>query len=93
MISVDPLIVETQIGPLPAHYTRLEDFYVRNHFQAPAPAGVGSLAIEGGLGFQYFNIYINLLIQILYIYVNIHLFLYTDRIVKGKLYYAFALDN
>ena len=47
MVSADPLIVESDLWPLRGRYTRLEDFYVRNHFQIPEPVPAGSLTIEG----------------------------------------------
>jgi DMSO/TMAO reductase YedYZ molybdopterin-dependent catalytic subunit len=46
-VSAAPLIVESDLWPLNGRYTRLEDFYVRNHFQVPELITTGSLAIEG----------------------------------------------
>jgi len=47
VISANPLIVESEVWPPAGIYTTLEDFYVRNHFQAPAPSATGSLTVEG----------------------------------------------
>src|SRR5579863_6562656 len=47
VISADPLIVESDLGSLQGRYTRVEDFYVRNHYEAPEITGSVSLRIEG----------------------------------------------
>src|SRR5438309_3126840 len=47
VVSAEPLIVESELWPLVGRYTRLEDFYIRNHFHTPQPSVAGSLAIEG----------------------------------------------
>jgi sulfite oxidase len=47
VVSAEPLIVESELWPLVGRYTRLEDFYIRNHFQTPQSGAAGSLAIEG----------------------------------------------
>ena len=47
VVSAEPLIVESDLWPLAGRYTRLEDFYIRNHFQTPESIATGSLAIEG----------------------------------------------
>jgi DMSO/TMAO reductase YedYZ molybdopterin-dependent catalytic subunit len=47
VVSVNPLIVESDLWPPAGRYTRLEDFYVRNHFQTPEPVATGLLTIEG----------------------------------------------
>jgi DMSO/TMAO reductase YedYZ molybdopterin-dependent catalytic subunit len=46
-ISADPLVVEFDLGSLEGRYTRVEDFYVRNHFEVPKFAGSSSLHIDG----------------------------------------------
>ena len=47
VISANPLIVESDLWPLAGRYTRLEDFYVRNHFQVPETTAATSLTLEG----------------------------------------------
>ena len=47
VVSADPLIVETALDTLEGRYTRVEDFYVRNHYEAPEPAAPPSLRIGG----------------------------------------------
>jgi DMSO/TMAO reductase YedYZ molybdopterin-dependent catalytic subunit len=47
VISADPLEVEFDLGSLEGTYTSLEDFYVRNHFAAPAIVESPTLRIEG----------------------------------------------
>lgn len=47
VISSDPLEVESDLASLAGRYTTLEDFYVRNHYRAPEPAGTPVLTIEG----------------------------------------------
>lgn len=47
VVSANPLIVESDLWSLAGRYTRLEDFYVRNHFEIPQPVATGSLTIEG----------------------------------------------
>ena len=45
VVSAEPLIVESDLWPLAGRYTRLEDFYIRNHF--PPSSATSALAIEG----------------------------------------------
>lgn len=45
-VSAEPLVVEFDLGSLEGRYTRVEDFYVRNHYDAPG-AAPASLRIEG----------------------------------------------
>src|ERR1051326_1965025 len=47
VISADPLIVETDLSSMPDRFTPVEDFYVRDHFDAPALSGASTLGIEG----------------------------------------------
>ncbi len=47
IISEDPLIVVSDLQSLQGRYTRVEEFYVRNHFDAPAIVNPPSLRIEG----------------------------------------------
>ncbi len=47
VVSVDPLIVNSDLSSFAGRYTPLEDFYVRNHGEIPAPAEPSSLLIEG----------------------------------------------
>jgi DMSO/TMAO reductase YedYZ molybdopterin-dependent catalytic subunit len=47
VVSADPLVVAFDLGSLEGRYTRVEDFYVRNHYEAPAIVGPCSLRIEG----------------------------------------------
>jgi DMSO/TMAO reductase YedYZ molybdopterin-dependent catalytic subunit len=47
VVSANPLIVESDLWPLAGRYTRLEDFYVRNHFEIPASVATASLTIAG----------------------------------------------
>ena len=47
VVSADPLIVESDLRSLEGPYTRVEDFYIRNHYTAPEIAGPFSLRIEG----------------------------------------------
>jgi DMSO/TMAO reductase YedYZ molybdopterin-dependent catalytic subunit len=47
VVSADPLVVVFDLSSLQGRYTRVEDFYIRNHFQAPANAPLVSLRIEG----------------------------------------------
>jgi DMSO/TMAO reductase YedYZ molybdopterin-dependent catalytic subunit len=47
VISVDPLEVEFDLTSLQGQYTSLDDFYVRNHFAAPAGVEAPALRIEG----------------------------------------------
>ena len=47
VISVDPLEVEFDLGSLQGRYTSVEDFYIRNHFAAPAGLEAATLKIEG----------------------------------------------
>jgi DMSO/TMAO reductase YedYZ molybdopterin-dependent catalytic subunit len=50
VVSADPLVVATDLDTLQGRYTRVEDFYVRNHYEAPELAGPVSLRIEGEVG-------------------------------------------
>jgi hypothetical protein len=45
VVSAQPLFVESELWPLFGRYTRLEDFYIRNHF--PPSSATSALAIEG----------------------------------------------
>lgn len=47
VVSVDPLIVNSDLSSLSGRYTPLEDFYVRNHGEVPPPPETSSLLIEG----------------------------------------------
>jgi DMSO/TMAO reductase YedYZ molybdopterin-dependent catalytic subunit len=47
VVSADPLVVVFDLASLQGRYTRVEDFYIRNHFQAPANAAPASLRLEG----------------------------------------------
>lgn len=47
VISADPLIIETDLSSLRDRYTPVEDFYVRDHYDAPALSGPTTLRIEG----------------------------------------------
>jgi len=47
VISADPLEVEFDLASLQGQYTLLDDFYVRNHFTAPAAVEAPTLRIEG----------------------------------------------
>ena len=47
VISADPLEVEFDLASLQGQYTSVEDFYVRNHFSAPAGVEAATLSIEG----------------------------------------------
>lgn len=47
VVSGDPLIVEFDLWSLQGRYTRVEDFYIRDHFTAPEDSGAISLRIEG----------------------------------------------
>jgi len=47
VISMEPLEVEFDLWSLQGPYTSVEDFYVRNHFAAPARAETSTLKIEG----------------------------------------------
>jgi len=47
LISVDPLEVEFDLRSLRGRYTSVEDFYIRNHFAAPAGLEAATLRIEG----------------------------------------------
>jgi DMSO/TMAO reductase YedYZ molybdopterin-dependent catalytic subunit len=47
VISMDPLEVEFDLTSLQGQYTSLEDFYVRDHFAAPAGLAAGTLKVEG----------------------------------------------
>lgn len=44
-VSAAPLVVEFDLGSLQGRYTRVEDFYVRNHYGAPESSA--TLHIEG----------------------------------------------
>src|SRR5271167_1412543 len=47
VISANPLEVEFDLASLQGQYTSVEDFYVRNHFSAPAGVEAATLRIEG----------------------------------------------
>lgn len=47
IISINPLIVVSDLSTLEGRYTRIEDFYVRSHFNAPPIVKPASLRIEG----------------------------------------------
>lgn len=47
VVSADPLVVEFDLWSLQGRYTRVEDFYIRDHFAAPEDNGTVSLRIEG----------------------------------------------
>lgn len=47
VISINPLVVESDLTSVTSRYTPLEDFYVRDHLGVPAPVEMASLAIEG----------------------------------------------
>jgi DMSO/TMAO reductase YedYZ molybdopterin-dependent catalytic subunit len=47
VISMDPLEMEFDLWSLQGRYTPVEDFYVRNHFAAPARLEAATLKIEG----------------------------------------------
>jgi DMSO/TMAO reductase YedYZ molybdopterin-dependent catalytic subunit len=47
VISMDPLEMEFDLGSLQGEYTSVEDFYVRDHFAAPASVEAATLKIEG----------------------------------------------
>jgi DMSO/TMAO reductase YedYZ molybdopterin-dependent catalytic subunit len=46
VVSADPLIVVFDLDTLQGRYTRVEDFYVRNHYEIPATAGPATLRVE-----------------------------------------------
>ncbi len=47
VVSADPLVVEFDLKSLRGLHTSVEDFYVRNHFDAPLAAGQAALQVEG----------------------------------------------
>ncbi|HTR27601.1 MAG TPA: molybdopterin-dependent oxidoreductase [Terriglobales bacterium] len=47
VLSADPLVVAFDLASLQDRYTPIEDFYVRNHFDSPAPPASPVLTIEG----------------------------------------------
>jgi DMSO/TMAO reductase YedYZ molybdopterin-dependent catalytic subunit len=47
VVSADPLVVVFDLASLQGRYTRVEDFYVRNHFDTPIDTRPTSLQIEG----------------------------------------------
>jgi DMSO/TMAO reductase YedYZ molybdopterin-dependent catalytic subunit len=47
VVSADPLVVVFDLGSLQGRYTRVEDFYIRNHYSTPENALPASLRIEG----------------------------------------------
>lgn len=47
LVSVNPLIVDSDLTSLVGRYTPTNDFYVRNHFQTPPSPGTPVLQIEG----------------------------------------------
>ncbi len=46
-VSADPLIVEFDLASLQGRYTRVEDFYIRNHYEAPEARGTLSIEVGG----------------------------------------------
>lgn len=46
-VSADPLIVEFDLASLQGRYTRVEDFYIRNHYEAPEARGTFSIEVGG----------------------------------------------
>ena len=50
ILSIEPLIVDFDLGSLRGQYTRVDDFYIRNHFDAPQQTGSYGLRIEGEVG-------------------------------------------
>jgi DMSO/TMAO reductase YedYZ molybdopterin-dependent catalytic subunit len=46
VISADPLIVVFDLDTLQGRYTRVEDFYVRNHYDTPVISGPAALRLE-----------------------------------------------
>jgi DMSO/TMAO reductase YedYZ molybdopterin-dependent catalytic subunit len=47
VISMDPLEIEFDLASIQGRYTSVEDFYVRDHFAAPAGVEHATLEIEG----------------------------------------------
>jgi DMSO/TMAO reductase YedYZ molybdopterin-dependent catalytic subunit len=47
VLSADPLIVASDLDTLQGRYTGVEDFYIRNHYEAPSLGRSASLRIEG----------------------------------------------
>jgi DMSO/TMAO reductase YedYZ molybdopterin-dependent catalytic subunit len=47
VISVNPLEVVFDLDSLEGRYTKVEDFYVRNHRDTPSPLGEAGLVLEG----------------------------------------------
>jgi DMSO/TMAO reductase YedYZ molybdopterin-dependent catalytic subunit len=47
VVSVSPLEVEFDLSSLEGRYTRVEDFYVRNHHESPQDSGEPLLRVEG----------------------------------------------
>jgi DMSO/TMAO reductase YedYZ molybdopterin-dependent catalytic subunit len=47
VLSADPLVVASDLTSLQGRYTPIDDFYVRNHFDAPDAATAAALSIEG----------------------------------------------
>jgi DMSO/TMAO reductase YedYZ molybdopterin-dependent catalytic subunit len=47
VLSADPLVVASDLTSLQGRYTPIDDFYVRNHFDAPDAATPAVLSIEG----------------------------------------------
>jgi DMSO/TMAO reductase YedYZ molybdopterin-dependent catalytic subunit len=49
VLSADPLVVASDLSSLQGRYTAVEDFYVRNHFDAPDALASSVLSLEGEL--------------------------------------------
>lgn len=47
VLSADPLVVASDLASLQGRYTPVEDFYVRNHFEAPDASASVVLSLEG----------------------------------------------
>jgi DMSO/TMAO reductase YedYZ molybdopterin-dependent catalytic subunit len=47
VLSADPLVVAFDLTSLQGRYTAVEDFYVRNHFEAPEAPASAVLSLEG----------------------------------------------
>src|SRR2546428_6753968 len=50
VVSADPLVVEFDLKSLRGLHTSVEDFYVRNHFDAPLAVGQSALQAVGDVG-------------------------------------------
>ena len=47
LLSLNPLMVDFDLSTLQGRYTKVDDFYIRNHFEVPAISQSCSLRIEG----------------------------------------------